>query len=57
MKTVTYDESKWHLTPIDATRKMIDAAKAVEEDGYDAMHKAMLKNSPSPPLPLYPVPQ
>ncbi len=32
----------WKMMPIDATRAMIDAARRVEEDGYDAMHKAML---------------
>ncbi|HEJ7990189.1 TPA: hypothetical protein SMI27_000827 [Serratia liquefaciens] len=36
----------WKLVPIDATRAMIDAAKKVEEDGYDAMHKAMLAAAP-----------
>lgn len=36
----------WKLVPIDATRAMIDAAKRVEEDGYDAMHKAMLAAAP-----------
>lgn len=42
---------KWEvrkLVPIDATRLMIDAAKAVEEDGYDAMLKAMLEAAPAP---------
>ncbi len=36
----------WKLVPIDATRAMIDAAQMVEEDGYDAMHKAMLTAAP-----------
>lgn len=36
----------WKLVPIDATRAMIDAAQMVEEDGYDAMHKAMLAAAP-----------
>lgn len=36
----------WKLVPIDATRSMIDAARRVEEDGYDAMHKAMLAAAP-----------
>ena len=36
----------WKLVPIDATRAMIDAAQRVEEDGYDAMHKAMLAAAP-----------
>lgn len=36
----------WRLVPIDATRAMIDAAQRVEEDGYDAMHKAMLAAAP-----------
>lgn len=36
----------WKLVPIDATRAMIAAAKKVEEDGYDAMHKAMLAAAP-----------
>lgn len=34
------------LVPVDATRAMIDAARCVEEDGYDAMHKAMLAAAP-----------
>ncbi|KQN53168.1 hypothetical protein ASF13_16340 [Erwinia sp. Leaf53] len=38
----------WKLVPVDATRKMIDAAKCIEEDGYDAMHKAMLAAAPIP---------
>lgn len=37
----------WKLVPIDATRAMIDAAQRVEEDGYDAMHKAMLAAAPT----------
>lgn len=37
----------WKLVPIDATRAMIDAAQRVEEDGYDAMHKAMLAAAPA----------
>ncbi|MDX7082519.1 hypothetical protein [Serratia marcescens] len=36
----------WRLVPIDATRAMIEAAQMVEEDGYDAMHKAMLAAAP-----------
>jgi len=36
------------LVPIDATRRMIDAAIAVDEDGYDAMHKAMIAAAPHP---------
>lgn len=36
----------WTLVPIDATRAMIDAAQRVEENGYDAMHKAMLAAVP-----------
>ncbi len=36
----------WKLVPVDATRAMIDAAARVEEDGYDAMHKAMLAAAP-----------
>ncbi len=36
----------WALVPIDATRKMIDAAIAVDEDGYNAMHKAMIAAAP-----------
>ncbi|QLJ65788.1 hypothetical protein HP437_11615 [Serratia marcescens] len=36
----------WKLVPIDATRAMIEAAQRVEEDGYDAMHKAMLAAAP-----------
>jgi hypothetical protein len=38
----------WKMVPIDATRAMIDAARRVEEDGYDAMHKAMLAVAPQP---------
>lgn len=38
----------WKMVPIDATRAMIDAARRVEEDGYDAMHKAMLAAAPQP---------
>lgn len=41
----------WKLVPIDATRAMIDAAAEAEEDGYDAMHKAMLKAAPAAPIP------
>ncbi|MDV2861825.1 DUF551 domain-containing protein [Phytobacter ursingii] len=36
------------LVPVDATRAMIDAARSVEEDGYDAMHKAMIAVAPQP---------
>ena len=36
----------WVAVPVDATRAMIDAARSVEEDGYDAMHKAMLAAAP-----------
>ncbi|MCP6065628.1 DUF551 domain-containing protein [Klebsiella pneumoniae] len=39
----------WKMVPIDATRAMIDAARRVEEDGYDAMHKAMLAAAPQLP--------
>lgn len=39
----------WKLVPVDATRAMIDAARRVEEDGYDAMHKAMLAAAPAAP--------
>lgn len=39
----------WRLVPVDATRSMINAAAAVEEDGYDAMHKAMLSAAPPSP--------
>ncbi|MDU4150340.1 MAG: DUF551 domain-containing protein [Enterobacteriaceae bacterium] len=35
------------LVPIDATRAMIDAAERVEEDGYDAMLKAMIAAAPA----------
>ncbi|WP_278810143.1 hypothetical protein [Obesumbacterium proteus] len=37
----------WKLVPVNATRAMIDAAARVEEDGYDAMHKAMLAVAPA----------
>ncbi|MCW2097113.1 UNVERIFIED_ORG: hypothetical protein M2382_003665 [Enterobacter sp. BIGb0239] len=36
----------WVAVPVDATRAMIDAARSVEEDGYDAMHKAMIAAAP-----------
>lgn len=36
----------WKLVPVDATRAMIDAARRVEEEGYDAMHKAMIAAAP-----------
>ncbi|HGO4255466.1 TPA: DUF551 domain-containing protein, partial [Klebsiella pneumoniae] len=36
----------WKMVPIDAARAMIGAARRVEEDGYDAMHKAMLAAAP-----------
>lgn len=36
----------WKLVPVNATRAMIVAAARVEEDGYDAMHKAMLAAAP-----------
>ncbi|MEO3293086.1 hypothetical protein ABHD31_08025 [Enterobacter cloacae] len=36
----------WVAVPVDATRAMIDAARRVEEDGYDAMHKAMIAAAP-----------
>ncbi|AJB70078.1 hypothetical protein [Enterobacter hormaechei] len=36
----------WVMVPVDATRAMIDAAARVEEDGYDAMHKAMIVAAP-----------
>lgn len=39
----------WKLVPLEATRAMIDAASAVEEDGFDAMHKAMLAAAPAAP--------
>lgn len=38
----------WVMVPVDATRSMIDAAARVEEDGYDAMHKAMIAAAPHP---------
>ncbi|TOZ47203.1 hypothetical protein [Enterobacter cloacae] len=36
----------WVMVPVDATRAMIYAARRVEEDGYDAMHKAMIAAAP-----------
>ncbi|MCM7404460.1 hypothetical protein [Enterobacter cloacae] len=36
----------WVAVPVNATRAMIDAAARVEEDGYDAMHKAMIAAAP-----------
>ncbi|MCR1300840.1 MULTISPECIES: hypothetical protein [unclassified Enterobacter] len=38
----------WVAMPVDANRAMIDAAARVEEDGYDAMHKAMIAAAPKP---------
>ena len=38
----------WQLVPVEATREMIDAAILVEEDGYAAMHSAMLAAAPTP---------
>lgn len=51
----------WVMVPVDATPAMIDAAARVEEDGFDAMHKAMLAavpqqysdKSPKPVADLY----
>lgn len=42
-------QSKWQMMPLSATRKMIDAAERVEEDGYDAMYQAMRVAAPQPP--------
>ncbi|WP_326902160.1 DUF551 domain-containing protein [Kosakonia cowanii] len=39
----------WKLVPVDATRAMMDAARRVEDEGYDAMHKAMLAAAPATP--------
>ena len=36
----------WVMVPVNATRAMIDAARRVEEDSYDAMHKAMIAAAP-----------
>ena len=36
----------WQLVPVEATREMIDAAILVDEDGYAAMHSAMLAAAP-----------
>lgn len=36
----------WVAVPVNATRAMIDAAARVEEDGYDAMRKAMIAAAP-----------
>ena len=36
----------WQLLPVVATREMIDAAMLVDEDGYAAMHSAMLAAAP-----------
>ena len=38
----------WQLVPVEATMAMIDAAILVEEDGYAAMHSAMLAAAPKP---------
>ena len=50
-KTVTTQQclrvlEGWQLVPVEATREMIDAAILVEEDGYAAMHSAMLAAAP-----------
>lgn len=42
-------DSGWQVMPVSATRKMIDAAQRVEEDGYDAMYQAMRAAAPKPP--------
>lgn len=39
-------DSKWQAMPLSATRKMIDAAELVEEDGFDAMYQAMRSAAP-----------
>ena len=36
----------WQWVPVEPTREMIDAAILVEEDGYAAMHYAMLAAAP-----------
>ena len=40
---------RWRLVPSEATRKMLDAAERVDEDGYHAMWDAMLATAPLPP--------
>lgn len=47
MSTITRESADgWVLVPVNATRAMIDAAARVEEDGFDAMYKAMLAAAP-----------
>jgi len=36
----------WHLLPAKPTRAMLDAMKAVEEDGYEAMLTAAFQAAP-----------
>lgn len=40
---------KYAVVPVDASRRMIDSAERVDEDGYDAMLKAMIEAAPPPP--------
>ncbi|WGK63468.1 hypothetical protein QAO71_16995 (plasmid) [Halopseudomonas sp. SMJS2] len=48
---VATTDSKWQAMPLSATRKMIDAAERVEEDGFDAMYQAMRAAAPKPANP------
>lgn len=53
MKTVTFDETKWKLAPVEPTQEMIDAMPPVEEIGYWAMYSAALDAAPAaPPQPV-----
>lgn len=57
MKTITYDETKWKLVPVQPTEKMHRGGRAamtakgtVPVDGYEgATYAAMLSSAPTPP--------
>lgn len=44
--SLTTQGKKWRVMPSTLTRSMIDAAEAVEEDGFEAMYQAMIRNRP-----------
>lgn len=57
MKTITYDDTKWKLVPIEPTRDMkesgymqlpIIGAESVGADRITDMYKAMLSAAPRP---------
>lgn len=47
MKTITYDETKWRLVPIEPTEEMLFAADWPENGTLDA-YRAMLDAAPHP---------